>query len=108
MLSNDGGGIRGVFPAAILAGLEETLTGGKPISDCFDLIVGTSTGGTLALGLSAGFDVRQLRDLSKQRGRHIFIPTRLGGEIHPSDAGEHVQPVREHIAIRRPYVMIGV
>lgn len=75
ILSIDGGGIRGVFPAAILAGLEETLTGGKPISDYFDLIVGTSTGGILALGLSAGFDARQLRDIYMQRGRHIFPPT---------------------------------
>lgn len=75
ILAIDGGGIRGVFPAAVLAGLEETVTGGRPISDYFDLIVGTSTGGILALGLAAGKDARTIRDLYMVRGRHIFPPT---------------------------------
>ncbi len=74
ILSIDGGGIRGVFPAAVLAGLEETLTNGQPIGTYFDMIVGTSTGGILAIGMGAGYSAGQLRDLYMQRGRHIFPP----------------------------------
>src|SRR5215470_12247826 len=53
ILSIDGGGIRGVFPAAVLAGLERNHTGGSSIASYFDLVAGTSTGGILALGLGA-------------------------------------------------------
>jgi len=41
ILSLDGGGIRGVFPAAFLARLEDHLE--HPIGRYFDLIAGTST-----------------------------------------------------------------
>jgi patatin-like phospholipase/acyl hydrolase len=43
ILTIDGGGIRGTFPAAILANLENDLE--HPIGHYFDLISGTSTGG---------------------------------------------------------------
>jgi patatin-like phospholipase/acyl hydrolase len=49
ILSIDGGGIRGLIPAIILDYIETTT--GKPISQLFHLITGTSTGGILALGL---------------------------------------------------------
>ena len=42
----DGGGIRGIIPATILKNIEAKLPG--RISDHFDMIVGTSTGGILA------------------------------------------------------------
>ena len=51
ILSIDGGGIRGVIPARLLSHIE--VSAGKPISELFDLIVGTSTGGLIALGLTA-------------------------------------------------------
>ena len=50
ILSIDGGGVRGIIPAIILASIEERT--GKPISELFDLIAGTSTGAILALGLT--------------------------------------------------------
>lgn len=50
ILSIDGGGVRGILPAAILASLEEKA--GKPCHELFDLIAGTSTGGLLALMLA--------------------------------------------------------
>ena len=50
VLSIDGGGIRGIIPALVLAHLERQM--GAPAIELFDLIVGTSTGGILALGLS--------------------------------------------------------
>lgn len=50
ILSIDGGGIKGIIPAIILAFIEERTA--KPICDLFDLIAGTSTGGILSLGLT--------------------------------------------------------
>jgi len=50
VLSIDGGGIRGIIPATILAEIENRT--GKPLSKSFDLISGTSTGGIIAAGLS--------------------------------------------------------
>lgn len=51
ILSIDGGGVRGIIPAMVLAEIEAQT--GKPISELFDLVVGASTGGILALGLVA-------------------------------------------------------
>src|SRR2546422_5276580 len=50
ILSIDGGGIRGIIPAMVLAELERRT--GRPICKLFDLIAGTSTGGVLALALT--------------------------------------------------------
>jgi hypothetical protein len=50
VLSIDGGGVRGLIPALILAEIERQ--SGRPIYQQFDLIVGTSTGSILALGLT--------------------------------------------------------
>ena len=79
VLTLDGGGIRGVIPAAILAYLE-TQTG-RPISALFDLIVGTSTGGILSLALSAPgengkpkFSAAELETLYSTKGGEIFKP----------------------------------
>jgi predicted acylesterase/phospholipase RssA len=44
VLSIDGGGIRGILPATVLTELERL--SGRPICSLFDLIVGTSTGGS--------------------------------------------------------------
>lgn len=49
VLSLDGGGIRGLIGARLLVELERR--SGKRISELFDLIAGTSTGGILALGM---------------------------------------------------------
>ncbi|OYW55224.1 MAG: hypothetical protein B7Y80_09545 [Hyphomicrobium sp. 32-62-53] len=50
VLAIDGGGVKGLVPASILAELERRT--GRPISQQFDLIAGTSTGAILALGLA--------------------------------------------------------
>ncbi len=70
LLSIDGGGIQGTFPAAFLAGLEQHLP--KPIGSYFDLIAGTSTGGIIAVGLAMGLRATELLDLYEQRGLEIF------------------------------------
>ena len=77
ILSIDGGGIRGLIPALVLAEFERQT--GRPIADCFDLIAGTSTGGILALGLTlpgAGgppkYQALDLADLYFKEGPRIF------------------------------------
>jgi predicted acylesterase/phospholipase RssA len=77
VLSLDGGGIRGIIPAMLLKEIETRI--GMPISSAFDEIVGTSTGGIIALGLSAGrpdgtaiFNVDDLLELYETKGNVIF------------------------------------
>lgn len=74
ILAIDGGGIRGIFPAGVLADFEGTLRVGDSIAEYFDLVAGTSTGGILALGLGAGKSAREIRDLYMHRGPEIFPP----------------------------------
>lgn len=74
ILAIDGGGIRGIFPAAVLAGLEERYLNGQSIAGYFDLIAGTSTGGIIALGLAAGLTAADLQRLYIDRGDEIFPP----------------------------------
>src|SRR3984893_7186166 len=70
ILSLDGGGIRGVFPAALLARFEEHLE--HPIGRYFDLIAGTSTGGIIAIGLGLGQSAGDILNLYVEHGRAIF------------------------------------
>lgn len=70
ILSLDGGGIKGLFSASVLAQLEDDL--GVSIVDHFDLIVGTSTGGLIALGLGIGMRPRELVRFYAESGPKIF------------------------------------
>ena len=74
ILSIDGGGIRGIFAAAVLAQLEERYLDGASIAPYFDLIAGTSTGGIIALGLAAELKATNVRDLYLERGCEVFPP----------------------------------
>lgn len=72
VLAIDGGGIRGIIPALVLADLERRT--GRPIAGLFGLIAGTSTGGLLALALTRP-DPRpaaELVDLYVEEGPRIF------------------------------------
>jgi predicted acylesterase/phospholipase RssA len=77
ILAIDGGGIRGIIPAMVLAEIERRT--GQPTARLFDLVAGTSTGGILALGLtvpkhSGGplYTAEDLLRMYEQEGRHIF------------------------------------
>jgi hypothetical protein len=78
ILAVDGGGIRGLFPAHVLATLEHRFLGGRSVASYFDLIVGTSTGGIIALGLGAGLTASELRNLYRDRGCEIFPTSGIG------------------------------
>lgn len=70
ILSLDGGGIKGLFSAAVLAAIEEDL--GVNVVDHFDLITGTSTGGIIALGLGLGLRPREIVEFYLSKGSRIF------------------------------------
>jgi len=104
ILSIDGGGIRGLIPALVLAEIEQRT--GKSIAESFDLIAGTSTGGLLALGFAkddgrgkAQYSANELADIYQSRGNEIFARSfwkgvsSIGGlrdELYPSTGIEHV------------------
>jgi patatin-like phospholipase/acyl hydrolase len=70
ILSLDGGGLRGIFSAGVLAHLEDDL--GVRVIDHFDLIAGTSTGGIIALGLGLGMTPRQIVEFYVRLGPDVF------------------------------------
>lgn len=76
ILAIDGGGIRGTFPAAFLANLEENLE--HPIGRYFDLITGTSTGGIIAIGLALDMKAAEILKLYEEKGPTIFSQTNSG------------------------------
>ncbi|ULP37566.1 patatin-like phospholipase family protein [Mycolicibacterium rufum] len=69
-MSIDGGGTRGYLPALVLQELERRAK--RPASDLFDLIVGTSTGGIIGIGLAAGRSATELAQFYPRYGRAIF------------------------------------
>ena len=70
ILSLDGGGSKAIFSAAVLARLEEDL--GCCITDHFDLIVGTSAGGIIALGLGHGLRPKEIVEFFLDEIRTVF------------------------------------
>jgi patatin-like phospholipase/acyl hydrolase len=84
VLAVDGGGIRGLIPALVLAEIESRTK--RSISDLFDLLAGTSTGGIIALGLvkpnsdgKAAKSATDIVSIYKQTGSRIFPQTFLQG-----------------------------
>ena len=67
ILTIDGGGIKGVFPASFLATIEDTIEDNN--ENYFDLIVGTSTGGIIALGL--GLSAKEILTFYEEYGVSI-------------------------------------
>ena len=79
LLSIDGGGIRGVISLQILQRIEliaERISGNPTIclSECFDYIGGTSTGGILAAGLACGMRVSELESFYLDQAANMFTP----------------------------------
>ena len=93
ILSLDGGGLRGMFSAALLARLEEDLD--LRVVDHFDLIAGTSTGGIIALGLGLGLSPREILQFYTDHGPRIFRDrSRLRGLRHLLRAKYSAGPLR--------------
>ncbi|HWR15082.1 MAG TPA: CBASS cGAMP-activated phospholipase [Terriglobales bacterium] len=99
VLAIDGGGIRGIIPATILAELEKRL--GKPIHEMFDLIAGTSTGGIIAVAIGSGANTGEpyhpadLVRLYVENGPEIFRKSWI------TDARKWVRPKYSPDALER-------
>ena len=77
ILSIDGGGIRGIIPAMVLAEIERRTQ--RPVAQLFDLVAGTSTGGIIALGLTVPkcpgaplYRAQRFVELYEHEGARIF------------------------------------
>jgi hypothetical protein len=74
----DGGGIKGLVPAIILTKLEK-LCWPHPLSEVFDLVAGTSTGGILALGtMMSNATPEEMAEVYETRARDIWTE-QVGG-----------------------------
>lgn len=78
ILSIDGGGIKGLYSAKILEHFEDHFK--CHISDHFDLLCGTSTGGLIALGLSLKIPASELVSFYVNKGPLIF-PDRTKNKV---------------------------
>jgi patatin-like phospholipase/acyl hydrolase len=104
VLAIDGGGIRGMIPAAFLERLEQQT--GHSVSELFDYVAGTSTGGILALGLGLKrpdsgkpYAAAELVSLYREQGEQIFSRSlfhtigalgNLNGPKYPEDGVDSV------------------
>jgi hypothetical protein len=70
ILSIDGGGIKGLYSSKILEHLEDEVK--SPLSDYFDLITGTSTGGLISMALSLKIPAKEIVNFYKTEGPLIF------------------------------------
>lgn len=70
ILCLDGGGVKGLFAAQILAELESAA--GEPLYRYFDMLSGTSTGAIIAAGLALGIPASQICSLYIEHAAEIF------------------------------------
>lgn len=75
ILSIDGGGIRGIYPAHVLRCIEERLQ--INLFDTFDMIAGTSTGSIIAAGVATGMPAADIVAMYKEHGAGIFRKKRF-------------------------------
>src|SRR5580704_798792 len=82
ILSIDGGGIRGIIPALVLARIEKLTR--RSAATLFDLVAGTSTGGVLAIALPVPkfsgrpvYSAQELVTLFEREGARIFSRSML-------------------------------
>lgn len=86
ILSLDGGGVRGYLSASILTRIETHLNlkheDNKPLGEHFDLIVGTSIGGIIALALAAGKRAADTAAFIEQTIPAVFGPSQKRNRLH--------------------------
>ena len=100
ILSLDGGGIRGIFPAHIIKCIEERLS--ISVFDKFDMLAGTSTGSIIATGIAYGKSPAELVDLYLNNGEKIFSckvkswwPTWVKQGVHSKYTNDELKKVLE-------------
>lgn len=70
ILSIDGGGTRGLFPATILRQLEIDL--GQKVTDVFDVIIGAATGGIIVSAIAGGLSMEEIQHLYLTQARDLL------------------------------------
>ncbi|GAB1540638.1 hypothetical protein NUACC21_33070 [Scytonema sp. NUACC21] len=70
ILCLDGGGIRGVVAATMLAEIEKQIP--QPLNEYFNLIAGTSTGSILAAGIAKGLKSEEIIQMYRHQSPRIF------------------------------------
>lgn len=101
ILSIDGGGIRGVFPAHILLCMTQRL--GINIGEHFDMIAGTSTGSIVAAAIACKIDPADVVSLYCEHGpkifsrRKSFLPAKYQPAIQALYNSEHLKSILGNI-----------
>lgn len=109
VLALDGGGIRGVVQLEVLHAIEQCLGGRIQVQSFFDLVVGTGTGGLLAVALSTkNRTVDSCLDMFTAMCDHAFTP-RLKGVpglsqiVHALASGRKYKTKPLHAALRTAF-----
>jgi len=92
ILSIDGGGIRGIYPAHVLQCIEERLQ--INLFDTFDMIAGTSTGSIIAAGVATGVPAADIVAMYKEHGAGIFRKKRF---FWPGKKLKNIQPMFDSV-----------
>jgi predicted acylesterase/phospholipase RssA len=98
ILTIDGGGVRGIIPAVLLAELERVT--GRPTREQFDFVAGTSTGAVLAAGIVAGIPAERLVELYATRSPEVFRTIPLLSTLRRIVTGRMYETTTLHALIR--------
>ena len=113
ILALDGGGARGIYPAQVLANVEKEFH--TPVRECFDLIVGTSTGSIIGAAVAVGIPMAEIVRLFEEKAPRIFRKKRIGAVFFRSKYSRLPleQVVREYVPditlgqISKPLMITG-
>ncbi|UNK81408.1 patatin-like phospholipase family protein [Sphingopyxis granuli] len=89
ILSLDGGGAKGFYTLGVLRGLEGML--GKPLSEKFDLVFGTSTGSIIAALICLGYSVDEIKALYEE---HVTV---IMGRVTPWGKSKALRNLAEKV-----------
>ena len=109
VLALDGGGVRGVVQLEVLHAIEQCLGGVIQVQSFFDLVVGTGTGGLLAIALSTkNRTVDSCSDMFTAMCDHAFTPRLKGVPVlshlmHAIASGRKYKTKPLHAALKTAF-----
>jgi predicted acylesterase/phospholipase RssA len=105
ILTIDGGGVRGIIPAVLLAALERQT--GRPARETFDFVAGTSTGALLTAGIAAGIPADTLAALYATRSPRLLRRIPVVSTLRRIVTGSQYDTGALHDEIRRELEAAG-